>query len=56
MFDKGIIDPTKVVRSAVESAVKVASMMITTEGVVVDDNKKEGKNLGNVDSNVGDEY
>ncbi len=57
MFDKGIIDPTKVVRSAIESAVKVASMMITTEGVVVDDNKKEVKgNVGNVDSGVGDEY
>ena len=51
MFDKGIIDPTKVVRCSVESAVKVASMMITTESVVVDE-KNDAKyiNRGNVNN------
>lgn len=36
MFEKGIIDPTKVARSAIENAVSVASMVITTEAAIVD--------------------
>ena len=36
MFKSGIIDPTKVTRSALENAVSVASMIITTESAVVD--------------------
>ena len=34
MFDSGIIDPTKVVRSALENAASAASMFLTTEAVV----------------------
>ena len=34
MFKEGIVDPTKVVRSALEDAISVAGMMITTESVV----------------------
>ena len=42
MFEKGIIDPTKVTRSALENAVSVASSILTTECVVVSkENKKE---------------
>lgn len=41
MFDRGIIDPTKVTRSALENAVSVASSILTTECVVVE---KENKN------------
>lgn len=36
MFKAGIIDPTKVTRSALENAVSVASMVITTESAVID--------------------
>jgi chaperonin GroEL len=36
MIEKGIIDPVKVTRLAVENAVSVASTMITTEAIVVD--------------------
>lgn len=36
MFKEGIIDPTKVTRSAIENAVSVASMVITTEAAIVD--------------------
>ena len=42
-FEKGIIDPTKVVRTAVVGAVKIASMMLTTEAMIVDEVKKEDK-------------
>jgi chaperonin GroEL len=34
MFDLGIVDPVKVVRVALENAVSVAAIMLTTEAVV----------------------
>lgn len=36
MLEAGIIDPTKVTRSALENAASVASMVLTTESVVAD--------------------
>ncbi|MBE6998997.1 MAG: chaperonin GroEL [Clostridia bacterium] len=39
MFKAGIVDPTKVTRSAIENAASIASMVLTTEAVVAD--KKE---------------
>ena len=36
MVDSGIIDPTKVVRSALQNAASVASTLLTTESVVTD--------------------
>lgn len=36
MFDEGIIDPTKVTRSALQNANSVASTILTTESVVAD--------------------
>ena len=39
MIDAGIVDPTKVTRSALENAASVASMVLTTESLVAD--KKE---------------
>jgi len=43
MIKAGIIDPTKVTRSALENAASVASMMLTTKAVVYDlpEEKKE---------------
>ncbi len=40
MFEKGIIDPLKVTRTALESAGSVASTLLTTECVVVQDKEK----------------
>ena len=40
MFEKGIIDPVKVTRTALESAGSVASTLLTTECVVVQDKDK----------------
>nr|WP_072515067.1 chaperonin GroEL [Ndongobacter massiliensis] len=36
MFDAGIVDPTKVSRSALQNAVSIAAMILTTEAAVVD--------------------
>ncbi len=36
MFERGIIDPAKVTRAAVENAASVAAMVLTTEGLVTD--------------------
>lgn len=36
MLEKGIVDPAKVTRSAVENAASVAVMVLTTEGLVAD--------------------
>ncbi len=43
MFKAGIVDPTKVTRSALENAASVASMVLTTEGAVVEIKKDEPK-------------
>ena len=36
MFEAGIVDPTKVTRSAVQNAASIAAMVLTTESVVAD--------------------
>jgi len=41
MFDKGIIDPAKVARSAVENAASVAAMILSTEALITDIPEKE---------------
>jgi len=41
LFDAGVIDPTKVTRSALQNAASVASLLLTTEAVIVE--KKEDK-------------
>ena len=41
MKKEGIVDPTKVTRSALQNAASIASMILTTESVVTD--KKEHK-------------
>jgi chaperonin GroEL len=41
MIEAGIIDPTKVVRLALQNAASVASLLITTEAVVAEKPKKE---------------
>jgi chaperonin GroEL len=41
MIDEGILDPTKVTRSALQNATSVASTLLTTESVVADIPEKE---------------
>ena len=44
MFSKGIIDPAKVVRSALQDAASIAGLLITTEAMIAD--KPEEKDAG----------
>ena len=44
MLEAGIIDPTKVVRTALQNAASIASLLITTEALITDlPEKKEDK-------------
>jgi chaperonin GroEL len=54
MMSKGIIDPTKVVRAALQGAASVAGLLITTEAMVADGPKKQstampGGGMGGMD-------
>ena len=42
MVDAGIIDPTKVTRSALQNAASIASLMLTTEALICDKPDKDG--------------
>ena len=42
MMSKGIIDPTKVVRAALQGAASVAGLLITTEAMIAELPKKQG--------------
>lgn len=46
MIKAGIIDPLKVTRTALESAVSVAALLLTTEAAVVDLPEEKGKAAG----------
>lgn len=61
MIEKGIIDPLKVARSALQNAASVAAMVLTTETVITDlPEKKETANSGMPDMSgmggMGDMY
>jgi len=46
LFESGVLDPAKVVRSAIENAASAVSTLLTTEVVVTDLPKKEEPNPG----------
>ena len=46
MFKFGVIDPAKVVRTALEDASSIAGLLITTEAMVADKPQKEGAGAG----------
>ena len=46
MFKFGVIDPAKVVRTALEDAASVAGLLVTTEAMVADKPAKEGAPAG----------
>jgi len=41
MFEFGVVDPCKVVRSALQNATSVASLLMTTDSIVVEEPKEE---------------
>jgi chaperonin GroEL len=54
MVSKGIIDPTKVVRAALQGAASVAGLLITTEAMVAEVPKKQGPAAGGGGGGMGD--
>ncbi len=46
MFQFGVIDPAKVVRTALQDAASVAGLLITTEAMIADKPQKEGQGAG----------
>jgi chaperonin GroEL len=53
MIKLGIIDPTKVVRTALENAASVATMILTTEALVTDLPEKEPPAAGGMPGGMG---
>jgi chaperonin GroEL len=58
MIDAGIIDPTKVVRSALQNAASIASLMLTTEAVVneIPEEKKAGMGNPGMGGGMGGDF
>jgi len=48
MVAKGIIDPTKVTRAALENAASVATMILTAQALISDEHEEEHDNHGHV--------
>ena len=53
MFEAGIIDPTKVVRTALQDAASVAGLMITTEAMVAEKPKPNTQSSHDVPDMAG---
>jgi len=56
LIKAGVVDPTKVVRTALENAVSAASMLLTTEAIVSELPKKEESHGGMPNPMMGNEY
>jgi chaperonin GroEL len=54
MVELGILDPTKVTRTALQNAASIAGLMITTEAMVAELPKKEEKHAGHSHGGMGD--
>ena len=53
MIEAGIIDPTKVTRSALQNAASIASLMLTTEAIICDKPEKDGGMPGGMPGGMG---
>jgi chaperonin GroEL len=49
MIEMGILDPTKVTRTALQNAASVASLMLTTECMVCESAKDDAPSMGGGD-------
>ena len=56
MISFGIVDPTKVTRSALENAASVASMVLTTEALITDKKEPPAPAPGMPDAGMGGMY
>jgi chaperonin GroEL len=50
MVKKGIIDPTKVVRSALQNAASVATLLLTSDAMIAEEQKKDDKKGGGAEA------
>jgi chaperonin GroEL len=53
LVQQGVIDPTKVVRTAIQHAASVAGMMLTTEAMIAEVPKKEAPSAGGGGGGMG---
>jgi chaperonin GroEL len=56
MIQAGIIDPTKVVRSALQNAASIAALMLTTEALVNEVPEEEKKQVPGMGGGMGGEF
>ncbi len=56
MVKKGIIDPTKVVRSALQNAASVATLLLTSDAMIAEEQKKDDKKGGGENGGYDDMY
>ncbi|HVL12953.1 MAG TPA: chaperonin GroEL, partial [Gemmata sp.] len=56
MVKKGIIDPTKVVRSALQNAASVATLLLTSDAMIAEEQKKDDKKSGGNGGGYDDMY
>jgi chaperonin GroEL len=52
MFQAGIIDPTKVTRSALQNAASIAGLMLTTEAMITNIKEDEEKNAPRIEGAI----
>jgi chaperonin GroEL len=56
MVKKGIIDPTKVVRSALQNAASVATLLLTSDAMIAEEQKKDDTKKGAAGGGYDDMY
>ena len=54
LIKAGVIDPSKVTRSALQNAASIASLLLTTEALIADKPEPEGDAAGGHDHGMGD--
>jgi chaperonin GroEL len=55
LYQSGVIDPTKVTKTALQNAASVASLLLTTEAMIADKPKKKAASSGKREPHFGDE-
>ncbi len=56
LVEAGVIDPTKVVRSALQNAASIASLLLSTEAVICESPEPKGEPRGDARSPAGEMY
>ena len=52
MFKAGIVDPTKVTRSALQNAASISGLMLTTEAMITNIKDDEKENAARIEGSV----